>query len=644
MPSQSQFLEVVDPEVAQQRFHAAIDLTPAAEELVSLTQALGRVLSRDVVAQVNIPGFDRSNLDGYAVKAADTVGAEEHRPVALKLHKESIAAGSRPKGEILAGEAMSIATGGMVPRGTDSVVMVELTESQGKQLLVTKAVSPGTGIAFAGTDIACGQTVLFQGDLLTSRETGILAAMGETTVYCWQQPKVAVISTGNEILAPGEALLPGRVYDSNGRIIADAIKELGGIPLELGIAQDDPSQLKEKIDQALASADMVILSGGTSKGEGDLSYRVVRGFTDPGVIVHGVALKPGKPICLAATQKKALIILPGFPTSAIFTFHEFVAPVLRRLAGLPAISRTSVNADLAVRVNSEIGRTEFLLVRLLQNETHRLSAFPIGKGSGSVTAFSHADGFVRIDRLTEQVESGSEVTVQLLSRNIVLANLVIMGNPCVGMDLLISRLQQRGMQVKYISMGATASLAALKRGQCDIAVLHNFDRYSDDEKQAFFQQGLSLLKGYRRQQGLVFRQNDPLFTGKSVQVIIETVKKQPSCLMINRNLGSSARQLVDRLLEGSQPNGYWVQAQNHRAVIAAILQGRADWGIAINGAIPEGLEFLPVQDEAYDFVVLGKQLTQGPVSAFLTMLKDDNVATDLQAIGLFVSDSVGSVY
>jgi putative molybdopterin biosynthesis protein len=650
MAQQKQFLDVISPDLAKVRFEAEISLQPS-EEVVDLNQALGRTLSRDIIAKVNVPSFDRSNLDGFAVKASDTIGAEEHSPIYLQLIDQPISAGSTPEHEVKPGLATLIATGGMLPRGADAIVMVENADVRDNKLMVIKPVSPGSGIAFAGTDVSNGQIILYQGDLLTSRETGILAAIGETKIHVWKRPKIAIISTGNEIIAPGQPMIPGFVYDSNARIIADAVKELGGEPFELGIASDDLTQLREKIRQAMLVADIILLSGGTSKGEGDLSYQVVYELDDPGVIVHGVALKPGKPICLAASQGKPVVVLPGFPTSAIFTFHEFVAPVIRRLAGLIPVNQSEETAELAVRVNSEVGRAEFLLVRLLEkahpgaeNQKKRLAAYPIGKGSGSVTTFSYADGFVRIDQHVELIEAGSEVEVQLISRNTKPAELVIIGSHCMGLDLMMSLLKRKGIQVRFMSVGSSAGLAAVKRGQCDIAGMHIFDPASQSYNQHCITSGLSLIKGYRRNQGLVFREDDPRFFGATAREIVDEVKRDPSCLMINRNLGSGTRVLIEQLLDGCKPEGYLVQTSNHRAVFAAIQQKRADWGIAIQSLAEDNIGFLPIQDECYDFMVSDSSLQKKAVQVFIELLKDEVGCASLKKIGIETDFDIGTIY
>jgi len=521
----------------------------------------------------------------------------------------------------------------MLPRGADAVVMVEHTETEGDRLIVTRAVTPGFGVTFAGTDISSGETVLRRGQMLTSRETGVLAALGVDRVPVFRRPRVAILSTGDEIIPPGEPMRPGLVYDSNARILADAVRELRADPIPLGIVHDDLDQLRRRLHEALDQADVVLLSGGTSKGAGDLSYRVVRELGEPGIVAHGVALKPGKPICLAAHQKKPVVILPGFPTSAIFTFHEFVAPVIRGLGGRPGLERSSVEARLAVKVNSEIGRTEYLLVGLVAGEG-QLAAYPMGKGSGSVTTFSRADGFVTIGRHEEIVDAGTAVTVQLLGGDLQVADLVVIGSHCVGLDFLLGRLEERGFRTKFLAVGSSGGLEAAKRGECDLAGMHLLDPDTGRYNEPYLTPGLRLVRGYGRLQGVVFRPEDARFEGWAAREAIAAVKGDTRSVMVNRNRGSGTRILIDRLLGGTEPPGYAVQAKSHNAVAAAVLQGRADWGVAIEWvAKRSGLGFLPLEQEQYDFVVPAARLERPAVTAFCRLLTEPEVRGRLGAMG-----------
>jgi putative molybdopterin biosynthesis protein len=487
-------------------------------------------------------------------------------------------------------------------------------------------------VSYAGTDIAKGETVLRAGQLLTSREIGVLAAIGLASVEVYRRPRVAILSTGDEIVAPGEALPPGAVYDSNAAIVGAAVEELGGEAIQLGIVRDDDRALSAALTQALRY-DIVILSGGTSKGAGDLSYRVVSQLGDPGVVAHGVALKPGKPICLAVTSGKPVVILPGFPTSAVFTFHEFVAPVVRAYAGLPSAKARSVPAVLPMRVNSERGRTEYLLVGLVRT-TDGFAAYPMGKGSGSVTAFSNADGFVTIDQHTEIIDAGSTVPVQLLGEKIEPADLVIIGSHCVGLDYLVGELQQRGVRAKAMYVGSMGGLAAAKRGECDVAGIHLMDPKTGEYNRHLLTGSLTLVRGYGRMQGVVFRRGDARFSGKSAEAAVAAVADDPDCVMVNRNAGSGTRVLVDRLLGERRPPGYGVQTKSHNAVAAAVQQHRADWGIAINTIAEQyGLDFIPLQEEQYDFVIPNARLERREVQLFREMLADPAIRRRLSDMG-----------
>ena len=635
MPEQDQFLQVLDRDEAERRFRAAIQYAPLGTETIPLDAALGRVLAADVVSPVDVPSFDRSNVDGFAVVAEDTFGASEEVPRSVLLVGEEIHTGIVPNTVLHPGKAVLIATGGMVPRGADAVVMVEYAETRGRELRIARAVTAGSGVSFAGTDITAGETVLRQGQLLTSRDTGVLAAIGVAEVTVWRKPIVAILSTGDEIIAPGDPMQPAKVYDSNAQVLADAVKESGGEPMRLGITHDDVEALRKRLRHALEFADIVLLSGGTSKGGGDVSYRVVAELDDPGIVAHGVALKPGKPICLAATKGRPVVVLPGFPTSAIFTFHEFVAPVIRLLAGRGSEERPVVQAKLAVKVNSEIGRTEYLLVGLVETPDEGLAAYPMGQGSGSVTTFSRADGFATIGRHEEIVEAGTTLSIQLLGRDLQLADLVVIGSHCIALDYLLGELQRNGVRSKFLAVGSTAGLDAAKRGECDIAGVHLLDPKSNEYNRPFLTPALQLVTGYGRLQGIVFRRGDARFEGRSAQDAIAIAIGDPACVMVNRNQGSGTRVLIDRMLGGVKPHGYAVQPRNHNAVAAAVVQGRADWGMTLDTvARNAGLGFLPVQEEQYDFIVPRSRANRPGVVAFMNLLQQPSTREALARLGM----------
>jgi putative molybdopterin biosynthesis protein len=634
---QQQFLDVISRNEAEARFRKHLNLAPLGEEVCPLARALGRVLSRNVISQVDVPGFDRSRMDGFAVRSADTTGATDDSPRTLLLNAEILTPGVVPSAEVAEGSATIVATGGMIPRGADAVVMVEHTDAQERlgqvQVDVYRTVSPGAFIATAGSDIAQGETVLRAGQLLTSREIGSLAAIGLGEVNVWRKPTVGIFSTGDELVAPGEERHLGAVYDSNSAIFAGAVEEAGGLPVPLGVAHDNENEIAAVLQRAL-QCDMVLLSGGTSKGAGDLAYRAVSKLTNPGIVVHGVALKPGKPVCLAVTDGKPVVVLPGFPTSAIFTFHEFVAPVIRAYAGLPTARPETVSATLPARISSDRGRTEYVMASLVRGLDGKLIAYPTSKGSGSVTAFGQADGFFAVDAQTEAVPAGEEVDVTLIGAHHTLADLVIIGSHCVGLDVLIGHIIEAGFSVRALNVGSNGGLTAAKRGECDIAGIHLLDPITGEYNRPFLTEDLQLATGYTRLQGIMFRAGDARFEGLKAEQAATEASADPACLFINRNAGSGTRILIDGLLKGCQPSGYSNQAKTHNAVAAAVAQGRADWGVAIRTVAQQyGLGFLPLRAEHYDFVIPKNRALRPPVIRFLALLQAPEVRASLQQLG-----------
>ena len=635
---QEQFLEVVSAEEATKRFRAHLDLAPCGIETVPLADALGRVLARDLTAPIDVPPFDRSGVDGFAVRATDTTGASDSTPQRLTLNREVIACGHAPRVEVAPGTATAIATGGMIPRGADAVVMIEQTElfddPHQPAVEIRKAAAPGQFIGYAGSDIARGETLLRKGAVIGSREIGILAACGIAALDVVRRPKVAVLSTGDELVPLGVALRPAGIYDSNGAIVAAAVSEAGGDPAVYGALPDDETALGAAIQRALAETDMLVLSGGTSKGAGDLSHRIVSSLGKPGILVHGVALKPGKPLCLAVADGKPVVVLPGFPTSAIFTFHAFAAPVIRALAGLPAEHARKVTARIPMRMPSELGRKEFAMVALVRGEDG-LIAFPSPKGSGSVSAFSQADGFVEIDALANVLEADTTAEVTLIGAAARAPDLVVMGSHDIALDVVVGALADRGFNARVIAVGSLGGVAAARRGECDIAPVHLIDPESGRYNTHLVEPGLSLVKGWQRSQGLLYRHGDPRFESKDADAAIAGALADPACLMVNRNAGSGTRVLIDQKLNGARPPGYANKPKSHNAVAAAIAQERADWGFAIEPvARMYGLAFIPVAPEEYDFIMVESWRERPAVAAFREVLRDEAIRNRIRTLGM----------
>jgi len=631
---QDQFLTILSREDALGRFEAALFPRPIPSEQRPLADALGCALAQDIVAPIDVPPFDRSNVDGFAVRSADLASASEATPVRVMLNDEVIACGTAPIRPVLSGTATSIATGGPVPRGADAVIMVEHTQPAGPRAIeVRRAASPGQFISCAGSDIARGEALLRAGTMIGSREIGMLAACGIAQVSVARRPRVAVISTGDELAQPGQPLRPAEIYDTNGAIVAAAVSENGGEAVFLGAIADDEEQLEAAMRKALEASDMLGLSGGTSKGAGDVSHRIIARLGKPGIIAHGVALKPGKPLCLAVCDGKPVVILPGFPTSAMFTFHDMIVPVLRRMAGLPPRSDAKVMAKVPVRIASELGRSEFVMVSLVEGD-RGLIAYPSGKGSGAITSFAQADGFLKIDALADQIPAGSEAEVTLFTPHVRVPDLVIIGSHCTGLGLVTAPLARAGLSVRSIAVGSLGGLAAARRGECDFAPIHLFDEATGSYNAPFLMAGLELVPGWRRMQGIVFRSRDARFEGLNAESAVRAALADPACIMVNRNQGAGTRILIDRLLGDARPDGYWNQPRSHNAVAAAVAQHRADWGVTIAPvAHASGLGFIPLAEEHYDFALVTARKGRPAVQAFLQALASEQSRAALAEAG-----------
>ena len=410
------FRKLLSFDEAKQLLRQTFSAKPVGVEQVSISKAHDRVLAQDVVALMNIPPFTRSIVDGYAVKAVDTFGASEDKPVSL-MFCGHVAIGESPNVVVENGLVAEIVTGAPLPEGADSVVMVEYTTRQKDNIFVHRPVSIGENLMAAGSDIRKSETVLKKGRFLASREIGVLAAIGLTEVTVYKRPKVAVLSTGSEVVEPGKVLPPGKIYDINAHTLSAAVLETGGEPINLGIIPDKKDKLKTALKNALSSADAVITSGGVSVGPKDFTPQVVDRLGKPGVIISGVAVKPGKPITIAVIDGKPVFSLPGNPTSSLFMFNVFVRPILVKLAGRTEEELPTLKAVAAKKMFPARGRRTFVMVNLAYDKTGTLLVSPVPTGlSGAITTLAKADGFVEISEKQQFVDAGTEIDVYLFGK------------------------------------------------------------------------------------------------------------------------------------------------------------------------------------------------------------------------------------
>lgn len=641
------FRQLTPVEEARTQWYGAFTPGPVGTEDVPLDQALGRIVAADIVSNVDVPPFDRSVMDGFAVLASDTFGAREDAPRRLKVVAH-IRAGDEPDASVGPGRSAEIATGAVVPRGANAVVMVEYTRLEGSLLDVFRPVAPGENVFAAGADVMAGETAVRRGTRLTPREVGVLAAVGRKSVPVYRRPRVAVLSTGNEIVAPSDKLRPGKIFDINAHSVAAAVREAGGQPEIRGVVPDEAKQLEDAIAQAHRACDLTVVSGGTSAGAGDLLYRVISKVGKPGILVHGVAVKPGKPTILAVAFAKPILGLPGYPTSALMIFNLFGAPLVRTMAGVPprdAASRT-VTATLAETLHAGGGRRAFQPVALVPRRGGGHTAFALPAESGAISTLSEADGFFEVHEDTKQVPGGTSVEVVLFGESLAPADLVITGSHCLGIDYLLDLMASSHPQFrpKVIAVGSTGGISSVARGEADIAGIHlihpETGEYNEWALRARHLEGKAILvRGYHRQQVLAVRPGGPRRLA-SLAGLLDGKHR-----FVNRNPGSGTRALLDAELKevarerglsleeaSSKIVGWEVEAKSHSAVATAIATGRADAGVCVEtAAVRAGLARMPLAVESFDFLVRAERAFAPPVRAFLDALASPQFAKDLSA-------------
>ncbi|MCY3412572.1 MAG: molybdopterin biosynthesis protein [Candidatus Heimdallarchaeota archaeon] len=627
------FRELVEAEEARNIFYRAAKPELLGNEKIPLMQSLGRVLSRDIHSPINVPPFDRASMDGFAVQSADLVGAEEDNPITLKVIGE-IKAGQTFESLIEAGTCTEIATGAPMPSGADAVVMVEYSSRSENFVSITSMVTPGENIMSAGADIQLGERVLSKYTQLSSRELAVLAAIGTTEVDVIRKPKIGIFSSGDEVMEAGQALLPGKLYDINSISIASNIIEQGGDPVFLGIVSDTYEDLEKALKGVMGEYDLLLISGGTSAGMGDMLYQIVDDLGKPGLLVHGIKVKPGKPTILAVCDGNPIIGLPGYPASALSIYKLFVIPYIRILAGLPAQSPGEViKAVIKQRLRSVMGRYEFKPVNLIRLGNEFI-AYPVPGGSGAITSIALADGFVEIDSDVQFILPETEIKVSLLSETINLPDLQIIGSHCIALAQLQTLFADQYPQYtsRSIAVGSTGGVAAIRRKEAHIAGIHLLNEQGEYNRWLLSSSdNIEIIKGYNRNQGLIIKKGNP----KGIHGLKDLSLK--GIRMINRNPGSGTRILFDLLLKENEINpemiiGYDNFVNSHSNAAMAVKSPYIDVAMGIEAVIDEDLEFINIREEEYDFLI-SKDLVQEPViQAFIQTLDSDEFTQILTSI------------
>jgi len=538
-------------------------LPVAQTRQVALKDAKGSILADKIVSTIDVPGFTRASKDGFAVRAEDTIESREDRPVSLRL-RGRVPMGRQPEISVSPGEAAEVSTGSMMPPGADAVIMIEYSEAESESVFVRRPVYSGENIQAAGSDISFGEAILFPGTRLQPREIGVLAALG-----CSQVPvktlKVAVASTGNELVAPGQALAAGQIYDINTYTIASAVEDCGGQAMLYGILPDKREAMADALQKMARESDMILVSGSTSAGVGDMIYLVMDDIGD--LLFHGVNFKPGKPVLFGTINGKPCMGLPGYPTSALTVFSCLAAPAIRAAIG-QSHTKMKASGRLSEPLRIE-GRRQMLAVGLSGE-----MVYPVDKGSGSITTLAGADGVIDIPAGVEYLENGREVQVELFSED-QSTHLVVAGE---NSPLLERLAEAQPGSIRLLNTGSLRARLYLENGVADLALV--FGPGSVPE-------GASSIWSAKREMGLAFR--DP-----------RTRADLPNARLVGwhrDSINDAAFKASLQALGLDHPSFVRV-ARTHSAVAAAVASGRADLGYMERQAAEEaGLGFEPLNED-----------------------------------------------
>ena len=560
----------------------------AGAETVPLAAARGRVLASRVDAALDVPGFDRSNVDGYAVRAADTFGADEREPAELDLIG-TVHAGSEPNVTVEDGTAAEISTGAVLPPGADAVVMVERTATDGETVSIRTALAPGDNVMVAGADVAAGERTLGPETRLTPREIGLLSALGVEEVEVQRPLQVGIISTGDELVAPGDELDgdSGEIYDVNSHTIAAAVSEAGAEPTQYPIVGDDAEQMRQVLTDAAEECDLVLSSGSTSAGAVDTIYQLIEDHGE--LLLHGVAVKPGKPMLIGSLRETPYVGLPGFPVSALTIFRVFVAPRLRAASGRPRESPATIEGEMGVKERYREGRTRFMPVGLVRDEDGDLLVYPVDKGSGATTSLVDADGVVEIHPDTEQLDAGESVTVQLFSGDVQPPSLLGVGED----GPVISRLLDRLDRPRYLAVGSREGLRRLRDGLPDVTVTAGPTRREVETAD---------LGGWTREWGLLVPAGNPEGVAGLGSLVESDLR------FVNRDRPSGLRASLDEAIEAFASErdttagavqgaieGYEMTARAYESPPRRVLAGKADVALGLRATADNlDLGFVPL--------------------------------------------------
>ena len=622
------YLENVPREEALSRLLEGLGAFRLEEEEIPTPEALGRVTARAVYARISSPHFHAAAMDGYALASAETAGAAPVSPREFRL-----GAGAHP-----------LDTGDPLPEGADCVVMVERAhEASPGAIWIEEALSPWQNVRVAGEDIVEGQLLLTAGHVLRPYDLGALLAAGATRVGVRRRPRVAVIPTGDELVAPGADLKPGDLVEFNSCVLSAFITEWGGEAAPGPIVGDDFEAIEGAVREALERADVVLVNAGSSAGREDYAAAVVEKLGE--VLAHGVAIFPGKPTILGFCRsesgaRKPVLGIPGYPVSAVLALQAFVRPLMARMAGAAPGEEERVRAVMSRKSASRLGMEEFLRVKLGQVDG-RMVCLPARRGASVVSSLVEADGVARVPARSEGIETGEEIEVELLRPlSEIRGNLLMAGSHDNALDLLAEELRKRhpDARLSASAVGSVAGLVAVRNGEAHLAGSHLLDPRTGDYNWPYVRRYLAgreveVVNFVRRAQGILVPRGNP----KGVAGIADLAREDVR--IVNRQSGAGTRALLDHLMEraGLSPEavrGYERVETTHMAVAMAVSAGRADCGLGIFAAARLlGLDFIPLEEERFDFIAPKAHWETPLVRKVMDILRDKVFQDAVEALG-----------
>ncbi|MFQ5408040.1 MAG: molybdopterin biosynthesis protein [Anaerolineales bacterium] len=650
MPASSVYLEDIPLDEALGRWHAAIasagNANPLPGEWVALDEACGRVTAEPVWARLSAPHYHAAAMDGYAIRAAETEAATETNPVQLALGEQ----------------AAYVDTGDAMPRWANAVIPIENVQLLGAgpdAIEIRAAAAPWHHVRLMGEDMVATELVLPANHLLRPVDMGAIAGCGHSRVCVRRAPRVAIIPTGTELVAPGTAVKPGDIFEFNSLVLAAQVREWGGRPTRFDIVADDLEAIRRTVRTAAAEHDLILLNAGSSKGSEDYSAQVVAELGE--LLVHGIAVRPGHPVILGMISSPQspnhdppsaipIVGVPGYPVSAALTGEIFVEPLLSQWLGRAPRRPPTLNATLSRKVLSPTGDDEYLRVTVGRVGGRTIAA-PLSRGAGVISSLVRADGIVKVPRFSEGFAAGAEVTVHLYRPPHEIENTIVaIGSHDLALDLLAQYLATRapGMRLVSANVGSLGGLVALRRGECHLAGSHLLDPESGEYNHSYVAQYLPgeqvvLVKVVGREQGLIVPAGNP----KQIDGLEDLAR--PDVRFVNRQRGAGTRVLLDYELEARQIAseviaGYDHEEYTHLAVAAAVASGIADCGMGIRAAASAiKLDFVPLAQERYDLVIPRTHYDSPLLRPLLALLRDDEFQQAVNVLPGYSVEGMGEI-